>query len=283
MHLRSIFLLAAGLLAVIAGTVRAVPDLARVFAAPLDDEPEIIVQYLTPSRPVSKSETNPAASAHPTLIPGLSPSFQALAAGFYQQTESLAEEVTASIPAEAGYDRVGGAAAMGANNQILDIEAKSQINQPAVPQEPVQLLIPAIGLDAPVVPARSVIVEKNKKQYLQWLAPESFAAGWHVESALLGEVGNTVLNGHHNVYGEIFRRLDELKSGDQILVRGQEHTFEYLITNVMIVPEKYETIDARMENARWILPSDDERLTLITCWPYESNTHRLIIVASRVK
>jgi LPXTG-site transpeptidase (sortase) family protein len=270
MHLRSIFLLAAGLLAVIAGTVRAVPDLARVFAAPLDDEPEIIVQYLTLSRPVSKSETNPAASAHPTLIPGLSPSFQALAAGFYQQTESLAEEVTASIPAEAWYDRVGGAAAMGANNQILDIEAKSQINQPAVPQEPVQLLIPAIGLDAPVVPAR-------------WLAPESFAAGWHVESALLGEVGNTVLNGHHNVYGEIFRRLDELKSGDQILVRGQEHTFEYLITNVMIVPEKYETIDARMENARWILPSDDERLTLITCWPYESNTHRLIIVASRVK
>jgi LPXTG-site transpeptidase (sortase) family protein len=27
------------------------------------------------------------------------------------------------------------------------------------------------------------------------------------------------------------------------------------------------------------MPSTDERLTLITCWPYETNTHRLIIVA----
>ena len=35
----------------------------------------------------------------------------------------------------------------------------------------------------------------------------------------------------------------------------------------------------RLANARWIQPSEDERLTLITCWPYESNTHRLIIVA----
>ena len=47
----------------------------------------------------------------------------------------------------------------------------------------------------------------------------------------------------------------------------------------MIVPEKYEQLDIRMNNAQWILPSVDERLTLITCWPYETNTHRLIIVA----
>jgi sortase A len=47
----------------------------------------------------------------------------------------------------------------------------------------------------------------------------------------------------------------------------------------MILPEKYQEIDVRMDNARWILPSDDERLTLVTCWPATSNTHRLIIVA----
>lgn len=39
-------------------------------------------------------------------------------------------------------------------------------------------------------------------------------------------------------------------------------------------------VDVRMDNARWILPSTDERLTLVTCWPAKSNTHRLIIVAS---
>ena len=35
----------------------------------------------------------------------------------------------------------------------------------------------------------------------------------------------------------------------------------------------------REENGRWIQPSDDERLTLVTCWPADSNTHRLILVA----
>jgi sortase A len=47
----------------------------------------------------------------------------------------------------------------------------------------------------------------------------------------------------------------------------------------MILPEKYEEMDIRMNNAQWILPSVDERLTLISCWPFESNTHRVIIVA----
>ena len=47
----------------------------------------------------------------------------------------------------------------------------------------------------------------------------------------------------------------------------------------MILPEKFEQLDVRMKNAQWILPSVDERLTLISCWPYESNTHRLIVVA----
>ena len=30
-------------------------------------------------------------------------------------------------------------------------------------------------------------------------------------------------------------------------------------------------------------PTTDERITLITCWPYTSNTHRLIIVAKPIE
>jgi sortase (surface protein transpeptidase) len=47
----------------------------------------------------------------------------------------------------------------------------------------------------------------------------------------------------------------------------------------MILPERFQEIDLRMSNAQWILPSEDHRLTLISCWPYESNTHRVIVVA----
>jgi sortase A len=35
----------------------------------------------------------------------------------------------------------------------------------------------------------------------------------------------------------------------------------------------------RMQNARWIMPTPDERLTLVTCAPDAQSTHRLIIVA----
>jgi sortase (surface protein transpeptidase) len=34
-----------------------------------------------------------------------------------------------------------------------------------------------------------------------------------------------------------------------------------------------------MENTAWIGPMDDERITLVTCWPETSNTHRLVVVA----
>ena len=42
---------------------------------------------------------------------------------------------------------------------------------------------------------------------------------------------------------------------------------------------KNQSLEVRRENARWIGPSHDERLTLVTCWPRNDNTHRLILVA----
>jgi LPXTG-site transpeptidase (sortase) family protein len=154
-----------------------------------------------------------------------------------------------------------------------------RVTPPASPEVPAWITIPEIGLDAPVVPAETKIVKVGGKEYQQWLAPDQFASGWHPDSARLGETGNTVLNGHHNIAGEVFGKLVDLEVGDQILVYSTESVFYYQVTNKMILPEKYEQIDVRMSNAQWILPSQDERLTLITCWPYESNTHRLILVA----
>jgi LPXTG-site transpeptidase (sortase) family protein len=147
------------------------------------------------------------------------------------------------------------------------------------PVVPERINIPSIELDAPVVRADIHWVQVGGVEYKQWNVPNLYAAGWHESSALLGEVGNTVFNGHNNVYGEVFRHLDELVVGDFIQVYSSSYIFEYVITNTMILPERFQEIDVRMSNAQWILPSDDHRLTLISCWPYESNTHRVIIVA----
>lgn len=155
----------------------------------------------------------------------------------------------------------------------------ARAHPPPEPEIPLRLVIPYIGLDAPVLPAEAQAVRLYGQEYRQWRAPDRFAAGWHGDSARLGETGNTVLNGHNNVYGEVFRELIGLPVGEEILVYGQETLYRYRVTNVEILPEKNRPLKARLENARWMLPSVDERLTLVTCWPYESNTHRLIVVA----
>jgi sortase A len=123
------------------------------------------------------------------------------------------------------------------------------------------------------------LINTRGQQILQWDVPDQYVAGWHDTSAQLGEIGNTVLNGHHNSHGEVFGRLVDLEVGDQIRVYSSEGIFYYSVNNKMILPEKYQQLNTRMENSRWILPSEDERLTLVTCWPYQTNTHRLIIVA----
>jgi len=144
---------------------------------------------------------------------------------------------------------------------------------------PLRIVIPAIGLDAPIVEAQYKQLKWGAQTFQQWEAPDKFAAGWLPTSATLGLPGNTVLDGHHNVYGEVFRHLVDLKAGDLIQVYSTERVFYYQVTNRMILKERDEPLSVRLANAQWIEPSNDERLTLITCWPYYSNTHRLIIVA----
>jgi LPXTG-site transpeptidase (sortase) family protein len=172
-----------------------------------------------------------------------------------------------------------------ASSNTKAVAAEVEVVEPAAvetviqPEAPVRIVIPAIKLDAPVVPAKTRVIRMDGGKYRQWMVPNQFAAGWHKNTARLGESGNTVINGHHNVYGEVFRRLVKLEPGDLIQIYSETKVYEYIVTNKMILPETFQELDVRMENAQWILPSDDERITLITCWPYESNTHRLVIVA----
>lgn len=129
------------------------------------------------------------------------------------------------------------------------------------------------------MPVEPQILYAEGTEYRQWTAPDGFAVGWHSSSALLYQNGNTVLNGHNNIYGEVFRTLVDLEEGDLIYVYSNTRERMFIVSNKMILPEQYESLQTRMENARWIQPSEDERLTLITCWPYQGNSHRLIIVA----
>ncbi len=141
---------------------------------------------------------------------------------------------------------------------------------------PTRIVIPAIQLDAPIEAVSWHVVDGVS----QWDVPDHFAAGWLMTSATLGQPGNTALTGHHNIDGEVFRNLVKLKPGDLITIYSNDVPFEYEITTRKILPERGQPDEVRRANARWIQPTTDERITLITCWPYTSNTHRLIIVAT---
>jgi LPXTG-site transpeptidase (sortase) family protein len=145
---------------------------------------------------------------------------------------------------------------------------------------PEWISIPAIGVDAPIVVVELQEIEYLRETLLQWAAPNFHAVGWHGTSAPLGIPGNTVLNGHHNIYGEVFRHLDELQVGDLIFVTSGQKTFSYRVEETFLLPERFKPVEQRLSNAQWILPTFDERLTLISCWPYESNTHRVVVLAA---
>ena len=147
---------------------------------------------------------------------------------------------------------------------------------------PTRLIIPTIQLKAPIVPVGMQTFEQQGQVYGQWLVPKRPAVGWQNTSAIPGQLGNMVLNGHHNEYGQVFRYLVDVNVGDIIQVYAGDVLHSYVVTEKHILPEKDQSLSVRLANALWIEPSGDERLTLVTCWPYTSNTHRLIVVARPV-
>lgn len=145
--------------------------------------------------------------------------------------------------------------------------------------QPVRLVISALGVDAPIQPVELAPVAEGGNRYFQWQVPDGRAVGWHKAGARLGEPGNTVLNGHNNIHGQVFKDLADLEVGAEIVVHGAERSYAYMVTQKEIVAELGKPLSKRLENAHWIQPTDEERITLVSCWPYVSNTHRVIIMA----
>jgi len=149
---------------------------------------------------------------------------------------------------------------------------------PPATSAPTWITAPEIHLDAPVVEITWLPVETNGVEVTEWQVPDS-AAGFLKGTAYPGTPGNTVLAGHHNMGSEVFRYLIDLQIGDEITLFVDKTPYRYRVTQKEIVREQGASDEQRRENARWIGPTNDERLTLITCWPYTGNSHRLIVVA----
>lgn len=150
-----------------------------------------------------------------------------------------------------------------------------------IPAPITRLVAGRIALNAPVVEVGWREWTENGQVMRLWEVA-NYAAGWHKNSALPGQPGNIVLSGHHNIKGEVFRYIADLEIGDVITLYMGEQPYDYKVEDKFIVKDLDEPEEVRIANARWIGPFEDERLTLVTCWPYTGNSHRVIVIAKPV-
>jgi len=125
------------------------------------------------------------------------------------------------------------------------------------PQAPTRLVIPSINVDAPVVEGDGW--EELKK-----------GAGHHIGSANPGERGNVVISAHNDIFGEIFRDLEDVDLDDEVLLYAGEQVYTYIVRAKRIVEPTEVSVMA---------PTSKPVLTLITCHPYLVDTHRLVVIA----
>jgi sortase A len=143
---------------------------------------------------------------------------------------------------------------------------------------PERIVIPAVGVDTKVNPVYS---QENQigDQWFQHWNTTAYAAGFHEGSALLGQPGNTVLSGHNNIDGAVFRNLYQIQPGAVISLYAAGFRYDYVVEDQFIVREAGASVEQRLQNATWISTTIDERITLVSCWPPDGNDYRVIVVA----
>jgi len=125
------------------------------------------------------------------------------------------------------------------------------------PEAPTRIVIPAIEVDA-------LIVEGDKPEQLK------LGVGHYLNGVDPGERGNMVLSAHNDIYGEIFRHLDDLELGDEVTVYAGDQPYRYIITAKQIVDEDQVSV---------LASTTKPVTTLISCYPYMVDTHRIVVIA----
>jgi sortase A len=136
--------------------------------------------------------------------------------------------------------------------------------QPAPPQPvptpsaalPTRIVIPAIGIDAPIV--NGITWDDLKK-----------GVGHLPGSANPGERGNMYLAAHNDIFGEIFRNLEKLELGDEFTIYSGDQPYRYVVTSKRVIDPTDVSV---------MYPSTEPIATLQTCYPYLVDTYRLVVV-----
>jgi sortase A len=126
------------------------------------------------------------------------------------------------------------------------------------PEQAIRIQIPAIGVDAPVVQGDGW--EQLKKGVAQ-----------HIGTSNPGQTGNLVLSAHNDIFGEIFRYLDKLQPGDEVIVFTNQKQYTYVVDGTRVVDPTAVEVMA---------PTGSPVVTLISCYPYLVDKQRIVVRAN---
>lgn len=131
------------------------------------------------------------------------------------------------------------------------------------------------------VPVPTASPEQARNIYIERLwngpVPVVMGDGWeqlkrgvgqHIGSANPGQKGNMVLSAHNDIFGELFRDLDHLRPGDEVVVSTASREFLYKVTGVRIVDPTDVSV---------MSPTEKPTITLISCYPYLVDNQRIVV------
>ncbi|MGQ9889464.1 MAG: sortase [Aggregatilineales bacterium] len=144
---------------------------------------------------------------------------------------------------------------------------QSQIFQPVLnrppqtPQTALRLIIPKLNLEQTIVQGTDwEALKQGVGQLLNGVNPGD-------------ETGNLVLAAHNDIYGELFRHLDQLQPGDRFQIQTQMRFYTYEVTGWdLYAPTDVHVLDSRGRATA----------TLISCYPYQVNDKRIVVFANRL-
>lgn len=148
------------------------------------------------------------------------------------------------------------------------------------PEEPLQVapdpkvIIPSIGVDAPVVFGMTSTVERDVQRALQ------DGVVHYADTPLPGQPGNGVYVGHSSNapwvpghYKFVFTALENVNVGDTFYINYDGKQYEYKAVDKKII----DPHDTSVLNG-----TDKQTATLITCTPVGTSLHRMVILGEQI-
>src|SRR5579859_2278869 len=132
-----------------------------------------------------------------------------------------------------------------------------------------RVVIPSIGVDSKVIEVGWEVQQQNGKPVAIWDVAK-YAVGQNQGSANPGEGGNIVLAGHVGGYGKVFKDLFYVKPGDQITLYSKGEQYLYIVKDHFLVTEDGVSAAQHAANVQLIGATNQETVTMLTCWPTRS-------------